>query len=187
MLDFPAVIGARDKDGNICVGAQRTRSRVCPTNLVFYNPGSRTETLVRADKVPWMPRDSKTIAILLDGLRDVLHQKVDVPFDRGTLTGRLIGSRFYLMEANRGILWPRYKWWLPYQISGWHEVVPLLIRYETLYPKLLVAEPDTRRPSEEIAPDPTEGQYAPVRMLGTHREWLEELLVARQVQATTLG
>lgn len=184
-LDFPAVIGARDSDGNICVDTRRTRSKVCRTDLVFYYPGSRTESLVRADKVSWMPHDAKTIAILLDGLRDVLHQKVEVPFDRGTLTGRLIGSRFYLMEASKGLIWPRYKWWLPYQISGWHEVVPLLIRYETLYPKLLVAEPDNRMPSEELAHDPTEGQHAPVRMLGSHREWLADLLTVRQVQATT--
>lgn len=186
-LDFPAVIGARDSSGNVCVGSQRNRSKVCRTDLVFYYPGSGTETCVRADKVSWMPHDSKTIAILLDGLRDVLHQKVDVKFDRGSVVGRLVGSRFYLMEVYRDNLFPRYKWWLPYQISGWHEVVPLLIRYETLYPNVLVAEPDTRMPSEELARDPTEGQHTPVRMIGTHREWLDDLLAARRVQATTLG
>lgn len=159
---------------------------MCRTDLVFYNADTESRSVERADKVSWMPKDSKTIAILLDGLRDVLHLKVEVPFDRGTLHGRLIGSRFYLMEANKGLLWPRYKWWLPYQISGWHEVVPLLIRYETLFPKLLVAEPDTRMPSAELVCDPTEGQLSPVRMIGSHREWLDDLLTVRQVQADTV-
>lgn len=156
-LDFPMVLGARDTDGNLCVGTQRSRSRVCRTNLVFYNLNTGSTSTALASKVKWLPHDSKTIAILLDGLRDVVHQKVGVKFDRGAVVGRLVGSRFYLMEVSKGLIWPRYKWWLPYQISGWHEVVPLLIRYETLYPKLLVAEPDTRMPSEELVRDPTEG------------------------------
>jgi hypothetical protein len=146
---------------------------------LFYNPNTQAENLVRADKVSWMPYDSKTIGLLLEGLRDVLHQKVEVKFDRGTVVGRLIGCRFYMMEVHRGNIFPRYKWWLPYQISGWHEAVPLLIRYETLYPTVLVAEPDKRMPSPELASDSEETRSPPVRMLGNHREWLADLLTVR--------
>lgn len=188
-LDFPAVIGARDACGGICVDSTPSRSRVCRTNLVFYSPETGSSYTTLASKVNWKEHDSKTIAVLLDGLRDVLHQKVGDAerFDRGTVVGRLVGSRFYLMEVARDNLFPRYKWWLPHQMSGWHEVVPLLIRYETLYPKGLVAEPDKRMPGPAAVGDPTMGQFCPVRMIGSHREWLVDLLAARQVQSTTVS
>lgn len=180
-LPFPDVTGARDKDGRVCVGSKPSRSKHCRTNLVFYDPVSKVESTVLATDVDWMPRDSKTIAVLQNALRAVLNSKITNPLDRGDAVGRKIGCRFYLMEVARGMLWPRYKWWLPYYME-WHHAVPLLIRYETLFPGVLVAEHDLRQPSLDLAHDPTENETAPVRMLGDHRKWIREVLALRKIQ-----
>lgn len=179
LLPFPVPFGARDAAGKVCVGATKSRSKQCRTNLVFYDSVLRVETSCLATRVRWMEKDAKTTAILLDCLRDILHTKGVVPFDRGLVTGRYIENRFYLMEATRGIVFPRYKWWLPYQIHGWSHVISLLIAYETWFPKSLVAEPDTRLPVDTLPDDPDRIRV-PVRMGGDHREWVGEMLALRQ-------
>lgn len=184
LLPFPTPLGALDANGRVCVGVGgSSRSKACRTTLRLYDPATRLESEVLATKVKWKEHDAKTIAVLLDCLRDVLHTKGVVPFDRGTVVGRYVGSRFYLMEVCRDVLFPRYKWWLPYQISGWHNVVPTLITYETWFPTTLFAEPDERRASQELTSDPDKRQFAPVRMMGNHRQWAEEVLTVRQVQS----
>lgn len=180
LLAFPTVIGAQSSSGAICVGVapKKSRSKACATNLRFYNPSSRLESIKLASDVSWSD-DSKTIAILLDGLRDILHQKGVVKFDRGTVSARYMGNRFYLYEVHKGMIWPRYKWWVPYQMVPWNTTISNLIFYEMWHPETLVAETDNRPPSDSLVDDPTSCVYAPLLLETTHRDWVARLMTMR--------
>ena len=124
-----------------------------------------------------MPHDHVTIDALCNGLRTVLHAKGETRFDRGAVVGRIVESVFYLMEVAGGSLYPRYKWWLPYNMN-WHEAIPMIIRDETRHPSRLIGMLDNRPPSPRLNPDgdPWWGKQCPVRMTGSHDEWVQALL-----------
>ncbi len=176
-LKFPTPFGARNSSGLLCYGSKRSRSKHCATQLSFFDPKEMRAYHTLATDVEWMKYDSATIAILALALRQILETKGVVPFNRGSLVPRLVGSRLYLMEAYHGCIFPRYKWWLPYAYSEFSEALAIAIRYETLYPTTLVAERDKRSPSTELPPEPE--MRTPVQMESTHREWLDELMALR--------
>lgn len=164
-MQIPAPTGAMNETGAVCVGYGRGSS------LRFYHPDHGVFSECLCDSVAWKPYDANTICILQNVLRQVLQDKGVVPFDRGVLASRLVEQRFYLMEVNRGVLWPRYKWWLPYSLT-FTEALWMLIRFECNRAEI-VAEPDTRPPSEEIRTG--DDVRCPVRMINTYDEWLEDL------------
>lgn len=183
-LPWPDLTGAVDSEGRVCVGAahHKSRSRGCRTVLRFYDPTSREEVEVLASKVRWKEHDGKTTAIFLDAIHAILVQKGVMPFDRGHFSARLIECRFYLMEACRGRLWPRYKWWLPYSL-GWDDVLSMVVWYETLRPDAVVGEEDSRMCSEEIRTPHEDHDYAsrPARCDEGHAKFVDDLLAARGI------
>lgn len=161
-LDWPDLTGARTDKGAICIGLSKTRSRSKKgkTRLKFIalepiamqrgDPIAAGEEFeIAAHEVSWA-RDHKTIAILTEGLREIVNRKVDVPFDRGAVGMQIVsgtgGPRAYMYEVVRDSLWPRYWWPMPYNMS-YQTTIKWLIWMETYSPDL-VGIPDTRRPAE---------------------------------------
>lgn len=144
-LKWPDIIGTRLHDGMLCVGSKPSRSKESNRRYVFRDLETGAERIILPLRIPWADKGANT-AILAEALRDVLNEKVEDPFDRGTVAMRVIESTLYLMEAGyRDTLRPCYWWVLPYNM-GYKDALMYAIVQEMMSPDKLVARPDYRAP-----------------------------------------
>ena len=147
ILPWPDLLGARDTIGRMVIGSERSRSKWSRTRFKLYNPINGDLVKMRAGSFAWA-RDSTNIAILTQGLREVVNRKVEVPFDRGAAVMQYVDCTLVMYEAGyRGTLWPRYWWPLHLSCAGLAWGISEAILMETLRPDTLLAFEDKRSPA----------------------------------------
>jgi hypothetical protein len=149
-MPWPDLLGARDTLGRIVVGRKRSQSKWSNTRFVLFNPRCKVATppsafpVQTAGRFAWA-RDAANHAILVEGLREVVNRKVEVPFERGASAIRVVDTTLVMYEDYRGTLWPRYWWPLHLSAPGWAWALNEAILMETLRPDTLVAFEDNRQ------------------------------------------
>jgi len=177
MRPWPDITGARDARGGVCIGSRRSRSKECKTLLVFYLDGGTYTRL--ATKVPWMEKDSATIAILAEGLRRIVNTKLPMPYDRAGVVPQLVDRTLYLYEGGfRGTLFPRWKWYLHLSLPPFAEGLAMAIQMETLSDKLVATE--DKRPPAQVTDDERPRNYA--RFYSGWPEYVEDTLKLKEAQ-----
>jgi len=179
LLPWPDLTGARDCDGDIVVQRRKSRSKHCATRLLLTNIEHQTYYERLAIDVPW-GKDRNTIAILANGLQDLVNSKVEVPFDRGLPAIQVIDTYLVMYEAGpRGTLWPRYWWSLHLSCPGFSWAIAEAIRMETLRPDVLVAFPDKRAPAV-VNPHLPDTNFRHPHWTGNLKEWVDAVILRRE-------
>jgi hypothetical protein len=179
LLPWPNLTGAQDTIDRIVIGSDRSRSQWSRTRFVLYNPINGDIVKMTAGRFAWK-RDPKTIAILTEGLRQIVNSKVDVPFDRGAAVAQVVDCTLVMYEAGyRGALWPRYWWPLHLSCPGFPWALNEAILMETLRPDTLVAYTDNR-PCARVDPHlPHDSRWQGPRWLGNLDDWVTAVLAQK--------
>lgn len=176
LLRWPDLTGAQDTLGRIVIGSKRSQSKRSHTRFTLYNPVNGDIVNMIAGRFAWS-RDHKTIAILANGLREIIQRKVDVPFDRGAVATQILDTTLVLYEAGpRGTLWPRYWWPLHLSCPTHSWALNEVILMETLRPDVLVARKDKRQPATVEPMLPHDYNAPRPRWFDSLDDWVDQIL-----------
>lgn len=123
-LHWPSVIGARTKEGHVCVGTARTRSKHCLTALRFYQEDGDPYRILATD-VAWQI-DGTTAAVLAEGLREIIREKRRRLFPHMTtgFCGYDLVTRYtwppttlYVHEVGGGAFYRRFLYRFPFDLG----------------------------------------------------------------------
>jgi hypothetical protein len=186
LMSWPDLLGARDANGYIVVDRKRSRSKWSNTRFVLYNPKDGGTAVRTAGQFAWAKYDAANIAILANGLREVVNRKVKVPFDRGAVAMQCVDTTLVMYETGyRGTIWPRYWWPISLSAPALSWAINEALIMETLRPDALVAFEDKRACASVKPHLPHEWKWdEKPRWTGDLNDFVDQILAKKETLAT---